>query len=94
MASSGLQCEGGDKGRDDQREQDREAGEQESAVELRHQLLLEEKGGEPDANLAEWRTLALHGQSDLVDASRAVDGAKLVDEAAIAQIGERAGDGA
>ncbi len=49
---------------------DREAGEQESAVELRYQFLLEKKGGEADANLAEGRALALHWQGDLINARR------------------------
>ncbi len=35
------------------------------------------------------RALALHRQGDLIDAGGAVDGAKLIEEAAIAQIGER-----
>ncbi len=84
-----MQREVGEEGCDDQREQDRDAGEHQRAVELRHQLLLEKKGRESDANLTEGRALALHGQGDLIDAGRAVHGAKLFDEAAIAQRGER-----
>ena len=44
---------------DEQRQQQGTGGEQQSAIELRLELALEEERGETDANLAEGRALAL-----------------------------------